>query len=220
MKVPSKKDVSTSKGKLQIKVKNLMVKSGLKKKRKLVKKPRVEKGVVYLSHIPHGFYEEQIRKYFTQFGKVTNLSVPRSKTGRLKGFAFIEFKHPEVAEIAAETMNNYLMFNRLLKAKYISPRQQKPYLFKAADRAKATKTTVADKARQAVVQNRNRKNKHLNVESEVNVAKRLLMKKEELEINLEKLGFDYKFEVRKANLLLKRGIRVKKRKKPLSIFLF
>lgn len=37
------------------------------------------------------------------------------QSGRAKGYAFIEFLHPEVAKIAAETMNNYLMFNRLLK---------------------------------------------------------------------------------------------------------
>lgn len=37
------------------------------------------------------------------------------QSGRSKGYAFIEFQHPEVAKIAAETMNNYLMFNRLLK---------------------------------------------------------------------------------------------------------
>ncbi|KAG8266068.1 hypothetical protein J6590_079798 [Homalodisca vitripennis] len=73
------------------------------------------KGVVYLSHIPHGFYDDQIKGYFAQFGKVTNVSVPRSKTGRARGFAFVEFQHPEVAEIAAETMNNYLMFKRLIK---------------------------------------------------------------------------------------------------------
>lgn len=37
------------------------------------------------------------------------------QTGRSKGYAFIEFEHPEVAKIAAETMNNYLIFDRLLK---------------------------------------------------------------------------------------------------------
>lgn len=37
------------------------------------------------------------------------------QSGKPKGYAFIEFLHPEVAKIAAETMNNYLMFNRLLK---------------------------------------------------------------------------------------------------------
>lgn len=39
------------------------------------------------------------------------------QTGRCKGFAFVEFACDEVAKIAAQTMNNYLMFNKLLKCK-------------------------------------------------------------------------------------------------------
>ena len=36
-------------------------------------------GVVYVGHIPHGFFEEQMRKYFSQFGTVTRLKLSRSK---------------------------------------------------------------------------------------------------------------------------------------------
>lgn len=55
-------------------------------------------------------------QYFKQFGAVSNVRVIRSKrTGNSKGFAFVEFKQPAVAEIVAETMNNYLMGKRLLK---------------------------------------------------------------------------------------------------------
>ena len=34
---------------------------------------------MYLGHIPHGFYEEEMRKYFSQFGRVTRLKLSRSK---------------------------------------------------------------------------------------------------------------------------------------------
>lgn len=37
------------------------------------------KGVVYLSHIPQGFYEEEMNSYFSQFGRVTRLNLVRSK---------------------------------------------------------------------------------------------------------------------------------------------
>lgn len=37
------------------------------------------------------------------------------QSGNCKGFAFVEFKCDEVAKIVAQTMNNYLMFNKLLK---------------------------------------------------------------------------------------------------------
>ena len=43
-------------------------------------------GVVYLGHVPHGFYEKEMRAFFTQFGAVTRLRLSRSKrTGRSKG---------------------------------------------------------------------------------------------------------------------------------------
>ena len=37
------------------------------------------------------------------------------QTANSKGYAFVEFEYDEVARIAAETMNNYLMFGKLLK---------------------------------------------------------------------------------------------------------
>lgn len=39
------------------------------------------------------------------------------RTGKYKGYAFVEFFFEDVAKIAAETMNNYLMFNKILKGK-------------------------------------------------------------------------------------------------------
>lgn len=38
-----------------------------------------ERGVVYLGHIPYGFFEDQIRGFFSQFGDVTRLKLARSK---------------------------------------------------------------------------------------------------------------------------------------------
>lgn len=35
-----------------------------------------------------------------------------TNTGRSRGFGFVEFDNAEVAKIAAETMDNYLMFKR------------------------------------------------------------------------------------------------------------
>ncbi|XP_003738982.1 MKI67 FHA domain-interacting nucleolar phosphoprotein-like [Galendromus occidentalis] len=79
-----------------------------------------ERGVIYVGHIPHGFYEDELRKYFSQFGEVTRVRVSRSrKTGGSRGFAFVEFQHDAVAAIAADTMNGYLMFDRLLKVNVV-----------------------------------------------------------------------------------------------------
>uniref|UniRef100_A0A8C8DR17 RRM domain-containing protein n=1 Tax=Oryzias sinensis TaxID=183150 RepID=A0A8C8DR17_9TELE len=73
-------------------------------------------GVVYVGHLPLGLFEPQLKSYFEQFGSVQRLRLSRSKkTGGSKGFAFVEFECEEVAKIVAETMNNYLMGEKLIK---------------------------------------------------------------------------------------------------------
>jgi len=90
-----------------------------------------ERGVVYLSNVPHGFYENQMFKFFSQFGKVTNIRLGRShKTGNFRGFAFIEFRFAEVAKVVAETMNGYLMFEKLMKCKVVPSEKVRPAIFK------------------------------------------------------------------------------------------
>ena len=64
------------------------------------------RGSVYVSHVPHGFYEKQMRAFFSQFGTVTNLRLGRSKkTGKSRGYAFVEFKFMEVAKVRICTHN-------------------------------------------------------------------------------------------------------------------
>jgi nucleolar protein 15 len=92
-------------------------------------------GVIFLKHIPHGFYEDQMRAYFKQFGKVNVLRLSRSrKTGQSRGYAYVEFAEESVAKIAAEAMNNYLMFDKLLKCEYIPPEAVGPAWFAGCKR--------------------------------------------------------------------------------------
>lgn len=92
---------------------------------------RKNRGVVYVSHVPHGFYEKQMREFFTQFGSVTNLRLGRSKkTGKSCGYAFVEFKYMEVAKVVSETMNNYLMFDKILKCVQVPAERCSPAMFK------------------------------------------------------------------------------------------
>ncbi len=77
------------------------------------------RGVIYVGHVPFGFFEEQMKGFFSQFGKVTRLRLSRSpKTGRSRGYAFVEFANKDVAAVAAETMHNYLMYGRVLQGKF------------------------------------------------------------------------------------------------------
>ncbi|KAK3293446.1 uncharacterized protein B0H64DRAFT_476977 [Chaetomium fimeti] len=92
-------------------------------------------GVMYLARIPHGFYEHELRSYFGQFGDITRLRVVRNKkTGASRHRAFIEFADAEVADIAARTMDKYLLFGHILSAKTVPPAQVHPDLFKGANR--------------------------------------------------------------------------------------
>lgn len=51
-----------------------------------------KRGVIYIGRIPHGFYEDELRKYFSQFGEITRLRLSRNrKTGNSKHYGFIEF---------------------------------------------------------------------------------------------------------------------------------
>ena len=43
------------------------------------KKERALRGVLYVGHIPPGFCEPQMKKYFAQFGTITRLRLSRSK---------------------------------------------------------------------------------------------------------------------------------------------
>lgn len=89
------------------------------------------RGVVYVKHIPHGFYEEEMKKYFSQFGAVTNLRLSRSaKTGGSRGYAFIEFLSEDVAKIVADTMDGYLFFNKILKCSVVPKERVHEGLFR------------------------------------------------------------------------------------------
>ncbi|KAJ8761928.1 hypothetical protein K2173_006530 [Erythroxylum novogranatense] len=90
--------------------------------------------VLYIGRIPHGFYENEMQAFFSQFGKVKRLRIARNKkTGKSKHFGFIEFEDPEVAEVVADCMHNYLLFEHLLQVQLIPPEHVHPKLWKGFD---------------------------------------------------------------------------------------
>ncbi|KAK6454177.1 uncharacterized protein RJT20DRAFT_130212 [Scheffersomyces xylosifermentans] len=92
-----------------------------------------KRGIIYIGRIPHGFYETEMKKYFEQFGNIINLKLSRNKkTGKSKHYGFIEFDNFEVAKIAAEAMNNYLIFGHLLKVEVVETANEE--LFKDSDK--------------------------------------------------------------------------------------
>lgn len=107
-----------------------------KKQKKQIQEAADDKpGVVYVGRIPHGFYEHEMREYFKQFGNILKLRLSRNrKTGASKHVAWIQFESSVVADIVAKTMDNYLLFNHILKVKVVPDEQVSPNLFKGANK--------------------------------------------------------------------------------------
>lgn len=102
-----------------------------------LKAPKVIPGgsVIYLSRLPHGFYESELRSYLGQFGEITRLRLSRNpRTGASRHYAFVEFRHAEVARIVAETMNNYLLAGHLIQCQVMAEERIHEHLWKGANR--------------------------------------------------------------------------------------
>ncbi|KAL1957149.1 hypothetical protein VTO42DRAFT_6292 [Malbranchea cinnamomea] len=159
------------------------------RKMKMREEEPEEPGVVYVSRIPHGFYEHEMRAYFSQFGTITRLRLSRNRTtGRSKHYAFIEFASASVARIVADTMNNYLMFGHILKCKVIPRDQLHPELWKGANRRfKTTPWNKIEKRRLEAGKTRDAWSKKIQQEEKRRQAKAEKMKALGYEMEVPKL---------------------------------
>ncbi|CAD6574023.1 MAG: hypothetical protein TREMPRED_000991 [Tremellales sp. Tagirdzhanova-0007] len=151
------------------------------------KKKDGRRGTLYLGRIPHGFYEEEMREYFGQFGEVTRLRLARNrKTGASKHYAYIEMSSRTVADIVADTMNNYLLKGHLLQCRVIPADEVHPQLW-----------VGANKTFHKVPRARLEKMHHERLrtdEERVAADKGLLEKQEERRRKIRESGIDYEFE--------------------------
>jgi len=53
---------------------------------------------IYVTNLPYTITENQLEDYFTQFGEVSDIAIPKDHyTGKVRGFGFVEFESKEVA---------------------------------------------------------------------------------------------------------------------------
>jgi len=91
--------------------------------------------VLYIGHIPHGFFEDQMKGFFRQFGAIKRIRISRNrKTGKAKHYGFIEFESPAVAQIVADCMHNYLLFEHILQVQLVPPEKIHPQLWNGSNR--------------------------------------------------------------------------------------
>ncbi|XP_047457832.1 MKI67 FHA domain-interacting nucleolar phosphoprotein [Mugil cephalus] len=156
----------------------------VKKKKKSGKRTHLTPGVVYVGHLPVGLFEPQLRSYFGQFGNILRLRLSRSKkTGGSKGYAFVEFDCDEVAKIVAETMNNYLMGERLIQCHVIPPEKVHEKMFVGSHREFKKPSLPAVK----------RYNTKHSAEQIAKMTEKLLRKESKLRKRLAARGIDYDF---------------------------
>ncbi|KFW90450.1 MKI67 FHA domain-interacting nucleolar phosphoprotein-like, partial [Phalacrocorax carbo] len=125
------------------------------------------------------------------------------QTGGSKGYAFIEFECDDVAKIVADTMNNYLFSERLLKCQFIPPEKVHENLFKNSNR-------IFLKPSQPAVR---RYNKIRSLVQKAKMTKRLLRKEKLLRKRLAEKGLDYDFPGFAAQKLSIKRNKVKMSKK-------
>ncbi|VDK22763.1 unnamed protein product [Taenia asiatica] len=98
--------------------KNAKQSSGKNSSRVKPKKSK-EYSVLKIFHLPKHFEEEELREYFTQFGTVYGIYLPRSKktlNARDKAFILVD---KAIAPIIASTVHNVLNFNRIMKCEVL-----------------------------------------------------------------------------------------------------
>ncbi|WVQ97030.1 hypothetical protein IAU59_004140 [Kwoniella sp. CBS 9459] len=155
--------------------------------KKAAKKKGEPKGTIFLSRIPHGFYEEQMKEYFSQFGDVSRLRLARNrKTGASKHYAYIEFSSQSVAEIVADTMNNYLLMGHILKCQALSEDEIHPQLWVGANK----KFRPVPRARVEKQKHEKERTDEQKAKADKNVKKKESQRKKKI----EKAGIDYQFE--------------------------
>jgi nucleolar protein 15 len=148
-------------------------------------KAKKQTGVVYLGHIPFGFFEAEMRKFFSQFGSIERIKLARNyKTARSRHFAFIEFANAEVAQIVADSMNNYMMFGKTLVCQYLTPEKVHPDTFLGSEHTMIPRVAANRKAARAV---HNRKRTEEEEAEHRKAAIERLNKKRKM---LAELGFD------------------------------
>eukprot|EP01111_Echinosteliopsis_oligospora_P009353 TRINITY_DN2724_c1_g1_i3.p1 TRINITY_DN2724_c1_g1~~TRINITY_DN2724_c1_g1_i3.p1 ORF type:complete len:390 (-),score=156.55 TRINITY_DN2724_c1_g1_i3:29-1198(-) len=141
--------------------------------------------VVCMSRLPFGMEENQLREFLAQFGKIDQVRVSRNRiTGKSRGYAFIQFHEPVVAQIVADTLHDYFFGIRRLHCRIVPTEKVHADLFKPIPLFKENPRVVSHRVFNAKMKD----------DSEEAVEKRqknLLTKQKKLAKKLRDLNISY-----------------------------
>lgn len=140
--------------------------------------------VIHISHLPQEYTERELRLFFGQFGKILKLRLSRSpKTARSRGYGYVQFELPDVAQIAAEATNNYFIAGRPISVEVMKPEAVLPALFTGANKK------MIDPMRRRAAEVRKEHNRFTHARA----SGRALKKDTERTSKLAAAGVDYEF---------------------------
>uniref|UniRef100_A0A5K3F0B4 RRM domain-containing protein n=1 Tax=Mesocestoides corti TaxID=53468 RepID=A0A5K3F0B4_MESCO len=74
---------------------------------------------IYIRNIPDSCRHEDLRRTFGRFGPVVDVTIPTDYySGRMKGFAFVEFEDPRDAEDAQRSMDHSRFLGRRIEVEF------------------------------------------------------------------------------------------------------
>jgi nucleolar protein 15 len=92
-----------------------------------------KKSVLFVGALPPVYSERELLAFFGQFGKIRKLRLSRSKkTARSRGYAYIQYELPEVAQIAASSTNSYIIGGKPIRVELLNPEAVHSGLWKGA----------------------------------------------------------------------------------------
>jgi cleavage stimulation factor subunit 2 len=80
-----------------------------------------QKNDIFVGNLAFNTTEEQLHQVFSEIGKVIKVRlVTDAETGKMRGFAFVEFEDPQAALSAIRNMNEYELNGRRLRVNFSS----------------------------------------------------------------------------------------------------
>eukprot|EP00924_Labyrinthula_sp_SR-Ha-C_P002051 snap_masked-scaffold_145-processed-gene-0.2-mRNA-1 protein AED:0.30 eAED:0.30 QI:0/-1/0/1/-1/1/1/0/232 len=150
-----------------------------------------KEGIIKISNIPHGFYEKEMEGYFSQFGEVTNVRCSRArKSFKPRGYGYVQFKNPDVAEVAQKSMHNYVLFEKVVRCSLMDPEKVHDDIFHPS----LMRRFPINYARKGWI----KKNQPKSLEEKTKIFNQVLSKEKEKKQKLKKLGIEYNFVAHKV----------------------